>query len=1481
MDNATRKLIQDATQSARKLLERDYREQLEGTYDILLDGQIAPQPGAHLDARQRLLRQKLAGAIQHKIEKGLKADAAVADYLREAAFTTLNRFVALKMLEARALVQECISRGEQSSGFREFGGLAPGLVTFPDHGYRLYLECLFDEIGREVRVLFDRRDEASLLWPRRQALNELLDTLNAPELGGVWAEDETIGWVYQYFNSQEERRKMRDDSAAPRNSHELAVRNQFFTPRYVVQFLTDNTLGRTWYEMRKGDTALTGRCQYLVRRPDEVMPQRQKKDPRQLKVLDPACGSGHFLLYCFDLLQAIYEEAYRDDSLGAALERDYPDFAEFQRAVPELILRHNLHGLDIDARCAQIAALALWMRAQRAYRELGLKPAERPRIKQINIVCAEPMPGEQDLLDEFIAVLPTEVPGELVRSVFERMKLAGEAGSLLRIEDDISEPIARAKEEWNRLQQPGQPLLFDKSLQSSLFDLAAITDERFWDIAGERVHNALREYARRASVNLTNGQSFQRRLFAEDALQGFDFIDLLRQKFDVVLMNPPFGDTSLPSKRYIDETYGDTKGDVYKAFVECFQDRLVPGGMLGIISSRTGFFLGQSADWRQRVVLRLYRPLVLLDLGMGVLDAMVETAAYVLRSLTEAEDRELTLSLAPELARVPVDKNDCFSTKKYETLRDLKRHQATQELQRLRAAGFITPMPGSFPRWSPQREEMERVQVPPPVSYPLMVCLRLLGEEDKAGILKNTISQTTANLSGSNVFITSPSEFRKIHGSTFAYWVGTSVRKLFTDLPPFESYGRFALGGLKTLGDERFIRAWWELQSVVLKNKQWAPLAKGGAFSRFYVELPLMVNWKSNGTDISLYGYQRRPREGFGGANRGIEAYFRPGITWPRRTNGLSFRLLPSGCIFGDKGPAAFVLEDSPLSILATCAILNSQVFGFLISLQLARTELAQSYEVGIIQQTPFPETGEGHWALLADFSLKSWSIKRSSDSTTETSHSFALPAIVQFDGSHLNDCLAAWSTRLIQSEHLLAALQREIDDIAFRLYSISDEDRKSIERFVNGTQTTLSSEDEDNDEEEAEQPSTDHRALTANLLSYALGCAFGRWDVRFATGEKQPPPLPDPFAPLPVCAPGALQGADGLPITSPEQLTTDHYPLTSAVAWDGALVDDEGHPKDLLAAVRAVFETIWPEHADDRWREAADLLGAPGGDVRAWFRKSFFEEHKKRYSKSRRKAPIYWQLATPSASYSVWLYYHRFSPDTFYGVLQTIKDKLDHEELKLAGLRRTGGDAPTRSQRTEIEAQESFVAELRTMREEVERIAPLWNPNLNDGVIINFAPLWRLAGQHRAWQKECRDCWEKLSAGDYDWAHLAMHLWPERVVPKCRTDASLAIAHGLETEFWQQDEKGKWQPKETDAATVNRLIAERSSPSVKAALESLQKAPTAQNRAARRRAIVIEPSPSVDAAPAPKRRSRTAKPKPEPPAATPDLFEGGETEQV
>ena len=154
-----------------------------------------------------------------------------------------------------------------------------------------------------------------------------------------------------------------------------------------------------------------------------------KKDPRDLRVLDPACGSGHFLLYAFDLLERIYEEAWRDlespesEATGRELREDFERIEDLRRAVPKLIVEHNLHGIDIDSRAVQIAVLALWLRAQKGWKKLGLKAEERLHIAKSNIVTAEPMPGEEDMLREFTAGLKPRVLGQLVDVVFDKMKL--------------------------------------------------------------------------------------------------------------------------------------------------------------------------------------------------------------------------------------------------------------------------------------------------------------------------------------------------------------------------------------------------------------------------------------------------------------------------------------------------------------------------------------------------------------------------------------------------------------------------------------------------------------------------------------------------------------------------------------------------------------------------------------------------------------------------------------------------------------------------------------------------------------------------------------------------------------------------------------------------------------------------------------------------------------------------------------------------
>jgi hypothetical protein len=119
--------------------------------------------------------------------------------------------------------------------------------------------------------------------------------------------------------------------------------------------------------------------------------------------------------------------------------------------------------------------------------------------------------------------------------------------------------------------------------------------------------------------------------------------------------------------------------------------------------------------------------------------------------------------------------------------------------------------------------------------------------------------------------------------------------------------------------------------------------------------------------------------------------------------------------------------------------------------------------------------------------------------------------------------------------------------------------------------------------------------------------------------------------------------------------------------------------------------------------------------------------------------------------------------------------------EKELAHLRSVlDSGEPGTKERRQLEAAEQLRSELKGMRAELERWAPRWKPNLNDGVLITACPLWKLFRLPK-WRKDLETCWRELERGDYDWAHLAYTLWPERVREKCKTDRSLAIAHGLE----------------------------------------------------------------------------------------------------
>jgi hypothetical protein len=1340
MEKEQRNRLQKATQDARRLLEEEFAGQLLQTYDInVAAGRWNEEPGAHLQAEQRLIREKLVAWIEHRSAQINDEKEALLLTLREMAFTALNRFVALKLMEARELVRPCVSGGLESEGFQEFTAVAQGLLADQEGAYRLYLETIFEDVSRELRALFDPRDPASLLWPKRTALLELLEILNRPELAELWGEDETLGWVYQYFNGDAERKKMREESSAPRNSRELAVRNQFFTPRYVVEFLTDNTLGRIWYEMRQGDTGLKERCRYLVRRPNEIwlqsgeeppaeivadealsqeellrqpvhIPYRPLKDPREIRMLDPACGSMHFGLYAFDLYLAIYEEAWeivqgsdeqakQGEAFAAFITyaAGFADKAAFLREVPRLILLHNIHGVDIDPRATQIARLTLWLRAQRAWQGQGVEVAARPAVTRSNVVCAEPMPGERQLLADFVdQQFPEAERGlvqQLLEAIFDKMQLAGEAGSLLKIEEEIREAIDQARREWQKLAIQ-QRDLFSAAEMAELGGVGSLLSTElqnltrdFWITVEERIYTALRDYAKQAE----SGSGLQRRLFAEDAAQGFAFIDVCRKRYDVALMNPPFGSFTVAMACLAKTVFGRLANDIYACFVRRMGDMLEEGGVAGIISSRsfiTGkgmealrpHLLGEGDTWLK----------LLWDLGVGVLDgAMVETAGYVYCS----SSREPTASI-----------------------------------------GF----------WNDKHTE------------------------------KATIKSPSASQFSSRSY----SFFRSLPLQQLIYEADDEVRDGLSAACQFEPHLGRVTKGLSTCSNERFVRCLWEIPQPEIKSR-WEFLSKGGEYRWLSCDLHLALNWGGVGRELAVFseianGNPARARQS-------STYYFKPAVCFSGRSQkGFSARWMPAGCIFDTKSPVIVPKNISDLPWIPP--ILMSSEYQRLISLQ----SKFGSYDTSAIARLPLPQsTLEVFSASLLEIWFPHLKLERS----TETTWYFLQPPTDP-------DLLRAQAFQsLCRIDELLKETGRSLD-LEVRAYA---EDSIKTHGCFSG--------------------------LQSGFLSYCLGVAFGRWDIRYATSEQTAPELPDPFAPLPVCPPGQLQNAQGLPVRPEEVLET--YPIR--IPWDGILVDDPNHPRDLEHCVREVIEIIWSDQeggptADAIEYEACQILGVK--TLRDYFRKpaGFFANHLSRYSKSRRQAPIYWQLSAGNGNYSAWLYYHRFTQDTLYRLLGDFVEiriqEAEREQFELESQGGLSGEAASFLQ----EAQ-TLLQDLRLFKSELELVAPLWNPNLNDGVIINHSILWRIT-PCIPWQKKCKECWDMLVKGEYDWAHLAFHHWPERVIKKCQSDRSLAIAHGLEERLWQETNKGNWLQRQVSEAELQALIAEHSKPAVQNALERFLAAP-------------------------------------------------------
>ena len=1294
MDQAIRNKLRGVVTQCRKLLEDSVSQELQGKFGIYAEKKDAVQVDddarmSHLNQEERASRKDILDHFDHIKARGFKRKEALDQLIREIAYTHLNRLCAYKMMEARQVYiadqrfREAVNRGVNSNAVKFYLADHPDDERFyrtgkQDIAYRHFLDWLGGLLSEEIGVLFSPDNSANQLYPTQKVLDEVLLLLNDEALVEIWTQDETIGWIYQYFTPKELRDRAHKESDAPGNSYELAFRNQFYTPRYVVEFLTDNTLGRIWYEMRKGESKLKDQCRYMVRRPTEVfvadgqptpkevaeggdgqsqdellnepvyVPHRQKKDPRELKVLDPACGSGHFLLYCFDVFQTIYEEAYDDPDLGPALKKDYATLVDLKKAVPGLILNRNLHGIDIDLRSTQIASLALWLRCQRAFQDMGLKK-DRPKITRANLVCAEPMPGGDQLLREFVGGLEPKLLGQLVEAVFEKMKIAGEAGSLLKVEEEMRYTLAEAKRLWVRestraVDHKGHPLLFSEGVMERLkndqvaashFDFSDITDDQFFQEAESKVIEELRRYGEKAE----NGHRLQRRLFFEDAVRGFAFVDLCRLRYDAVLMNPPFGSATKDTLGWFREQYPEAAENLSVGEILQSLKRLCPGGMVGLIGDLPWLQQATYAKFRSRLV-RSRSLQFFVELGWGILGTDVEVALAVFNS------QESPLASFSSLVGVENQKDALIHLFK------TPRHQ----------------------------------------------CLRRL------------------------------SEFLVIENHPFAYQISDRALNAFKHGLRLTQVLFEAAGGVAASDADRVFRCWWEVKSDALgRNNTWAFCQNGSPYSPFYYPTYFSIR-SDNGTFevIKSYPNARTPN---------AERYWQPGLAYGKRTGEMYCYPMPAEQVITWEGQALF--PETMQNVWHALALGNSTPYSMLANLVAGQHKYAGYLNTICMDISGLPD--------LSASGRRVYSLIREIDSVNELSHSFDPKALVHA----LNQEPSAWPATLDNKEKEIAL---EIGTIDQAIFSATSEGQREARRKPSGGSYFAAITD----------AAPSGRTICELITSMLLGCVFGRWDIRFILGAKKTRDLPDPFAPLGACPPAMLQGRDGLPLAA----MPDGYPIR--VACEGIVVDDLDHPDDINRRLLDALEVIWKDEPEIVEKQLCETLGV--SELRDYFRKpgkgGFWADHVARYSKSRRKAPIYWLLQSSKKSYAFWLHYHRLDKDLLFKILVNyVEPKIQRETNRVDDMRRQkqigASSKMTKTLDKEIERQEDLISEIRDFEDKLRRAASLHlQPDLNDGVVLNVAPLHELV----PW-KEAKNYWDELVQGKYGWSSIGKQLRQNGIV--------------------------------------------------------------------------------------------------------------------
>jgi hypothetical protein len=708
-------------QGLRQRLLADLHDATESTYRL----SVKRAQDSGLDEAGLRKRKRLEAWIdeQWRAEGGVAGRRSREDFRREAeqqaAYTLLNRLVILRLMEAPGdqgtpiRPTELVSNAWESRAYKDLRELAPGLVRGDaTEGYAFLLQLVFEELATDLPGLFGSAGIADLIPIPPATLRYAIEALAKPELESCWGDDMTLGWVYQYWNDPERERLDDKLNAGDKiEPYEIASKTQMFTERYMVDWMLHNSLGLMWFTLCKkqgwtpevqtngtlqrleerrvewrskrasGEVSLTAlmpleteeekRWVYFL--PDQVIPEEAVDlapgSIREWKILDPAVGSGHFLVVAMGLLLALFQEEARQRG-----EQNDPKWTD--QAIVEHILAHTLHGIDIDPRAVQIAAASLWLKAK------GLCTTMQPA--QLNLVAPNlrlaELPEDDPALVELRRDIEVEtgISAEFTHQILQALQGADHLGSLLKIDQAVDAAIEQQERRLRALSAKAQ------QVQPDLFGGAPPVQAKM-DFSAAEARTDLQELLEQFLTRHSSANDLGLRLHGEQLAAGVRFVRILKEgTYDLIAANPPYQGTSkMASSSYVERHYPLGKADLYAAFLLRGLELAKPGGLSAMLTMRNWMFLKQYSGLRENL-LSFFSLRLIHDLSSGAFEeisaaqVVVSVASSIFQRLIDASNQSMALKVF----------DDETVTSIGETLRKRTATLAQESLQRFQATDF-------------------------------------------------------------------------------------------------------------------------------------------------------------------------------------------------------------------------------------------------------------------------------------------------------------------------------------------------------------------------------------------------------------------------------------------------------------------------------------------------------------------------------------------------------------------------------------------------------------------------------------------------------------------------------------------------------------------------------------------------------------------------------------------------------------------------